>query len=120
MSNTDSDAEMYEWNGGPNLGTMNDSTLNQAFDLLRNQRRRYVLKTLHTEPETVFSVDKIADNVLTHDPEAGDRDSVLVDLHHKILPRLADESIIDFDARTGTVRYRGGELVDDLLVTLTE
>lgn len=119
MSDANSDAEMYEWNGGPDFDAMDDSTLNRAFDLLGNQRRRYVLETLHTEPETVFSVDDIADHVLAHDSDAGDRDCVLIDLQHKILPRLADEGIVDFDARTGTVRYRGGELVDDLLVALT-
>lgn len=120
MSDAHSDVEKYEWNGGPSLGVMDDDTLNQAFDLLRNQRRRYVLKTLHATPQTVLSADDIADHILTHDPDAGDRDRVLVELHHTILPRLADDGIIDFDARTDTVRYHGSELVDDLLVALTD
>lgn len=120
MSDADSGAEENEWNGGPSIGTMDDCTLNQAFDLLGNQRQRYVLKTLHTTTETVLSTDDIADHVLTHDPNAVDRDRVLAELQHKILPRLADESIIDFDPRTATVRYRGSELVDHLLVVLTE
>lgn len=120
MSNADSDAERHEWNGGPNLGATDDSTLNQAFDLLGNQRRRYALKSMHATTETVLSTDDVADRVLAHDPDAGDRDSVLIELHHEVLPRLADEGIVDFDARTDTVRYRGGELVDDLLATLSE
>lgn len=120
MSDADSGSEMYEWNGGPNIGAMDDSTLNQAFGLLGNQRRRYVLQTLHTSSETVLSTEDIADHVLTHAPDAGGRDCVLAELHHQILPRLADEGVIEFDARTETVRYRGSELVDDLLVALTE
>ena len=120
MSDADSDAEKHEWNGGPDIGAMDDCTLNQAFDILGNQRQRYVLKTLLATTETVLSTDDIADRVLTHDPDAVDRDRVLVELQHQILPRLADEGIIDFDARTATVRYRGSELVDHLLVTLTE
>lgn len=120
MSNADSDAERQEWNGGPNFGAMDDGTLNQAFDLLGNQGRRYALESLHATTETVLSADDIADHLLAHDPDAGDRDSVLLELHHKILPRLANEGIVDFDARTDTVRYRGGELVDGLLATLSE
>lgn len=102
----------------PDIVAADDYTLNQAFDLLGNQRRRYVLETLHETPETPMSVEDLADSVLARDPDAADRDRVLIGLQHKILPRLADENVIDFDSRNKTVRYYGGELVDSLLAGL--
>lgn len=120
MSNADSRKPIDERNVGPPLDEADDETLNQAFDLLRDQRRRYVLEILYTAPETVMSTDDLADHVLERDPDAVERDRVLVSLHHDILPRFADTSIIDFDARTDTVRYRGSELVDALLTVLAD
>ncbi len=97
---------------------MDDRTLNQAFDLLGNQRRRYVLETLYTTVGTELSTDDLADRVLARDPDALDRDRVAVGLHHRILPRLADDGVVELDSGTDTVRYRGGELLDDLLAVL--
>lgn len=107
-------------NRSPEPLTVDDSTLNQAFGLLGNQRRRYALKTLHSTPETVISVSDLADSVLARDPDAIERERVLVGLQHKILPRLADEGVIDFNRETETIRYHGDELVDSLLGVLDE
>lgn len=118
MSETGFEENRKKNNLKSDIVAANDCTLNQAFDLLGNQRRRYVLEALHQKPETPMSVGDLADHVLTRDPDADDRDRVLVGLHHKILPRLADDGAIDFDTRTETVRYQGGELVDSLLAGL--
>ena len=118
MSDADSGDGGDERNSAPNFDAVDDYTLNQAFGLLRNQRRRYVLKTLFATGEAVQSVDDLADRVLARDPDAVDRDAVLIELHHDILPRLAAAGVVDFDLRTDTVRYRGGELLDDVLTVL--
>lgn len=120
MSDTGSSAETYDWNGRPNLGSIDDSTLNKAFDLLRNQRRRYALIALYTASDTVLTTEEIVDRVLMRDPDAVDRDHVRIELRHLILPHLADKGVIEYDTSTNTVRYRGSELVDSLLVALSE
>lgn len=40
------------------------------------------------------------------------RKRVTARLHHSTLPKLADAGVVDYDPRTGTVRYRGHPLVD--------
>lgn len=120
MADADCGHERCEWNGGPNVGTVDDRTLNQAFDLLRDQQRRYVLAKLYRTDEVTTSAAGLADHVLAHDPEAPGRERVLVKLHQETLPRLADDDIIDFDSRTSTVRYRGGEPVDNILAALAD
>lgn len=120
MSDGDSHQHTDERNARQLIDGADDNTLNQAFDLLRDQRQRYVLEILYTDPKTVMSIDDLVDHVLNNDPTADDRDRVLITLHHKILPRLADTSVIDFDARTDTVRYHGSELVDNLLTVIVD
>lgn len=120
MSDTDTGKDGGGLNSRSNLDAVDDCTLNQAFDLLRDQRRRYVLRALFATDETVLSTDDIADEVLARDRDAVDRDVVLVGLHHDTLPRLADAGVVDFDARTDTVRYRGSELLDDILTALLD
>lgn len=43
------------------------------------------------------------------------RERVRLDLHHNHLPRLADAGLIDYDARTGTVRSREAPSLDRLV-----
>lgn len=104
-------------NKGSNEDSM-DYTLNRTFDLLRDRRRRYVLETLYTSADTAVSVGDLADRLVERDPDAADRDRVLVGLHHRTLPRLADDDVVGFDPRTDVVRYHGGEPIDDLLAVL--
>lgn len=118
MSDVDSESSSEEYKGAPDINEADDRALNQAFDLLGDQRRRYVLATLYTKPETVLSTDDLADHVLRNDPDATDYDRVRIRLHHQTLPRLAEDGIIDFDSRTDTIRYHGNELIDDFLAVL--
>lgn len=118
MSDADSQSSNDEYKRAPDINEADDRALNQAFDLLGDQRRRYVLKTLYTTPESGMSADDLADRVLVHDPGATDYDRVRIRLHHQTLPRLAEDGIIDFDPQTGSIRYHGDELIDDLLAVL--
>ncbi|WP_458207032.1 hypothetical protein [Haladaptatus sp. NG-SE-30] len=58
-------------------------------------------------PDTPRTVEELA--VVLNDPAAETR------LRHIYLPQLDAAAIIDYDARTGAVRYRGNEIVDGLL-----
>lgn len=121
MSDVDStDSASSEKSLRANIGEADDLTRDRAFDLLRNQQRRSVLETLHAIDETVMTTEELADRVLARDSDADDRDQVLTRLYHQTLPRLADDGVIDFDSRTDTVRYDGGELIDTLLSALAE
>lgn len=106
--------------GDDPTGRVNDQTLDLAFDLLACRRRRYVITKLRTLPDGVASVEDIADHLLVQDPDADDRERTLVALQHRTLPRLNEAGIVDFDRRTDTVRYRGNELVEELLAFVTD
>lgn len=115
MSDAGSTNPNDEDNGGATNDEVDDSTLNQAFNLLAGHRHRYVLEKLRETSDGVATVNDLADHLVKQVPDATDRDQETVALHHNILPKLDDANIIDFDPRTDTARYRGTELIEDLL-----
>ena len=114
-----SDADSTAVGGGGNEETTNYEvdvrTLDRAFELLGDHQRRYVLEKLRATTDGVASVDALADYVVAHAPEATDRDRVKVALYHRILPKLDDINVVDFDPQTATVRYHEAKLIEDLL-----
>lgn len=100
---------------GGDIDQWDDRTLNRTFDLLRDQQRRYVLKKLETMTDDVASVEDLVTYLLANDPDADGADRVTTALLHRTLPRLMDAGVVDFDARSDTVRYHGSELADGFL-----
>lgn len=54
------------------------------------------------------------------DAPADDRRRVEVALHHHELPKLEQVGVIEYDARSRTVRYRGHPLLEELLAVAAE
>jgi len=104
-----------EHSGGTNTIEGERSTPARLFDLLADDRRRYVLDELRTASADAVAVEDLVDHLLAFDRTATDPDRVRLALYHKTLPGLADAGVVDFDRRTGVVRYREHELVEDLL-----
>lgn len=93
--------------------------LDQVFDVLSNRRRRYALYYLRDVADGVASVDEVADHVVTleggsTEPE-DHRRSVLTSLEHTHLPKLEDASVLEYDPRSGTIRYWGQPSLDEWL-----
>lgn len=96
-----------------------DGGANDLFGVLANERRRYVLSYLHDADDDVAELAELVDEVRTREAEReggpnGDggrethrSDAVKIELHHTHLPKLAASGVLDYDARTETVRYRG-------------
>lgn len=96
-----------------------------ALRLLASPRRRAVLRHLVDEEDGVASITELADVIVDAESHPARRkrdrfDRVVVDLHHAHLPRLADERVVEYDAGTGSVRYRPTESVEKLLRFLDE
>lgn len=47
--------------------------------------------------------------------EAVDRDQLKLRLHHLHLPKLADGGLLEFDPRSGQIRYRSHDMVESWL-----
>lgn len=94
--------------------------------LLADRRRRLVWAHVTTAAEDVFTLDELAEQVAAWEREQRDgsepaglpapddrHQRVAVDLHHRHLPRLADVGIVEYDARSRTVRQRMTTIGDD-------
>ncbi|AHG00113.1 hypothetical protein HALLA_16215 [Halostagnicola larsenii XH-48] len=95
--------------------------------LVADPRRRTILRQLR-ENDSVIAVEDLT-GVATErgaqstpraetDPPAPRTDEQRVtraELHHTHLPQLADAGVIEYDSRTGTVRYRSHDRVEALL-----
>ncbi len=90
--------------------------LDQLFRLLADRHRRYTLYYLDAAESDVVTLDEIARYIAeqTH-TDAGDRERsneitherLRTRLHHNHLPKLAETSLIEYDARSQTVRDWG-------------
>lgn len=89
-------------------------SLDTLFGLLSNERCRRTVATLHELPANVIELGELVDHVVEREAEASDgseahRQRVAVALHHRLLPKLSDAAVLDYDARSKTVRYRGDD-----------
>lgn len=64
--------------------------------------------------ENTATIDELLDH--TEDVLSRPRDRSRTALLHKDLPALADAGLIDYDRRSGTVRYYGHSLAEQVLI----
>lgn len=104
--------------GGPFVTderTMPKSDLDELFEVLANGQRRQILAYLDGIDDDVAAFSELIEHVA--DDSAGEsadaRERVAMNLHHNHLPKLSTAGIVEYDARSETVRYRGGPVVAD-------
>lgn len=90
--------------------------LDTLFDLMSKERCRRTFTTLDEIPANVVELADLVDHVVEREGEAGvgdgsenHRQRVAVALHHRFLPKLSNAAIVDYDARSKTVRYWGND-----------
>lgn len=93
---------------------MTESDVQTGFDeilsLLSHHRRRDVLYYLREHE--LASVDTLATEIAATERDCApadvtptDREPILIDLQHHHLPKLADNRVLEFDRRSGAVRW---------------
>ena len=96
------------------------TSLDRLFEVLTEQRRRYVLYHLNEDNSQVHTLDDLVAQLCTWEREWDNRtdhardtheENIRIDLHHVHLPELADAGLIDYDAQTQTARNRVSESV---------
>lgn len=103
-------------------GGTREGSLDRLFKLLANERRRRILFYLDGKEGDVASIVELIDYVVVHEAESVDdltSDEVAIALYHKHLPKLADAGLIEYDARSRTVRYRGDGAIGEHLHAIT-
>jgi len=97
---------MVERPSDPGASSPSDARQDELFRALANGRRRLVLRQLATTDGDVASVDDLVDEIVARADLPVDRERVAVALHHGALPHLDEAGLVEYDARSRTVRYR--------------
>lgn len=88
---------------------MTTPSLDTVFSLLASRRRRLVCLHFARADETATEVTDLAERVAAMEaagePSDALRAEVEAALRHVHLPKLADADVVDYDHRSGSVRY---------------
>jgi DNA-binding transcriptional ArsR family regulator len=79
-------------------------SMETVFEVLADETRREICRFLVAEAPAVVTADEIAASLA--DDEAAKR-RVALNCHHRHLPKLDEAGLIEYDARSNTVRYWG-------------
>lgn len=112
MANDSSNGDDTSPSFDPGISGQDDRSIDKLFGALADRRTRYVVYWLESQSVTVIELDTLADSVAELEVEAeladdfaDHRQKVPIDLHHKILPKLDDAGVLDYDSRLHTIRY---------------
>ena len=103
----------------PKTGSLDgDRQWEDLLTTLADEHCRFVRSYFEDATEDHASVDDLA-TALARRTHADDT-RVAVRLHHVALPKLDDVGVVDYDARTRTVRYHGHARLDQVQECLLE
>lgn len=91
-------------------------SLDATLELLANHDRRRVLGYLMDDSDGTATVEELVDHVAEKRAErtddALDTDQIETRLHHVHIPKLADAGVVEYDHRSGEVRYWGEDRLE--------
>lgn len=90
-------------------------SLDTIFELLSRRRRRYALYVLRRNAGEGMELEELAARVRSLDDgvDGWIQEAVEEGIRDEDVPRLLEVHAIDFDERTGTIRYRGQPSLDE-------
>ena len=92
-----------------------ESSLNDALALLANHKRRAALYVLREADQDELFVVDLAQKVALLDGTTDDLETILTELTHAHLPRIAAAGVVEYDDTSSMVRYVGDDTVEQLL-----
>ena len=99
-------------------------SLDAMLDILAHRQRRYLLEYLADAPDDSGSFEQVTRHVVeqasVRDGEQPNRNEIEVSIQHKHLPRLVDAGLVEYDARSKTIRYHPNERLERLLEAVEE
>lgn len=103
---------------------MNTHGLDACLRVVADRHRRRIIRHLRREPDGTTTFEELVDQVynraadFTDCPPPG-REQLAIQLQHTHLPKLADYGLVDFERRTGIVRYHPDDQVERVLDALS-
>jgi len=108
MTDPSRDADEYRWAS---------ERITSVFSALADEDRLRTIRRCETADTDSIAVDSLVEAI--HGGERTRTQCEIV-LRHTVLPKLADEGVIEYDTRGKRIRYRGHPLVEQVLSTLIE
>lgn len=104
-----------------------DLSLDDVFDLLRNQRRRRVLEYLRSNTDGSATLDELAEHIAAMENDvpieqltSSQRKRVYIGLYQCHLPKLDEHSVVEYDQDRGTIVLQDLSLIEPYLNGLEE
>jgi len=108
MTDSSRDADEYRWKS---------ERITSVFSALADEDRLRTTRYCETADTDSIAVDSLVEAI--HRGERT-RTECEIALRHTVLPKLADEGVIEYDTRGKRIRYRGHPLLEQVLSALTE
>lgn len=89
------------------------SELDELLTVLANNHCRTILSDFRDTSGEVASLDDLANRIA--DGNGMETERVVAQLHHSVLPKLVDTGLIEYDIRSGDIRYHGHRFVEKCL-----
>lgn len=96
------------------VGPFDTDRTGDLYAVLANRQRRYICWYLHRSDTDVYTADELATELVKASNPSGDRRDLEIALHHTHLPKLAESGLVEYDARTTTVRVRDTAVLDTI------
>lgn len=100
-------------------GAINALSFDRVFELLANQRRRFVVHYLSAHNDEAVRLEDIVRRIESWEREVHEdvpdahASRIRQSLHNVHLPLLVDANVVDYDLRSGYVRYWGHPVVEE-------
>lgn len=94
--------------------------IDDLLSTLADEDCRSALRYLRSSEQAVATLDELAEGVLAQRGPGADREAIRLSMHHSTLPKLADCGLVDYDERSGAIRYRERPDVERLLTLIAE
>lgn len=105
--------------------SMMEQSLDACLRVVADRHRRRIIQYLRHEANGTATFDDLVDQVHSRGSDSGNglpqnREELAIRLQHSHLPKLVDYGVVDFEHRSGAVRYHPNEQVEKVLDSLSE
>lgn len=94
--------------------------LDSLFAALADAHRRAVLRYFHATGTDGTTVDDLVEYTVSRAAVPEDRERLSILFHHATLPHLEYAGFIEYDVRSGTIRFRPSPLLERVLGAIVE